>query len=257
MTEAKYLDNVKERFSAIIFPVIILVLWQVLSLLGVLYEVILPAPVKVLSAFIGIVKDGSLFIDISVSIQRVLVGTFFGMLAGLGLGIIAGIVPVIERLLRPIVDVIRQISLYAWIPLIVLWFGIGETSKDIIIARGVFIPLYINTVSGIKNIQKEYMELGKVLELRRWTFIKNIVLPSAASGIFAGVRLALSGAWTAVVAAEMLGGLTGLGYALLHAKEFLQNDKLIALMFVIGLLAAVTDFLLGQIEKRAFKWKST
>ncbi len=101
------------------------------------------------------------------------------------------------------------------------------------------------------------MELGKVLELSRWTFIKNIVLPSAASGIFAGVRLALSGAWTAVVAAEMLGGLTGLGYALLHAKEFLQNDKLIALMFVIGLLAAVTDFLLGQIEKRAFKWKST
>lgn len=244
------------RFSnAVIFPLIILLTWQILGSLGVLYETILPSPIKVVRAFISIVNDGTLAIDVWVSLQRVLIGSFFGILAGLALGFISGIVPFIERLLQPIVDVIRQISLYAWIPLIVLWFGIGETSKDIIIARGVFIPVYINCVSGIKNIQKEYVELGKVLELSKGTFLRKIVFPSAAPVIFTGLRLAVGDAWTAVVAAEVLGGLTGLGYALLNAKEFLKSDKLIALMFVIAILAALTDFILKQIEKRAFKWK--
>jgi sulfonate transport system permease protein len=249
-------DKLLRGANAVIFPIIILLLWQVLSSLGVLYEAVLPSPVKVVNAFVEMVKDGSLFIDVEVSVERVLGGTVSGIVIALALGVIAGLVPFIERLFRPIVDVIRQISLYAWIPLIILWFGIGEVSKVIIIARGVFIPAYINTVSGIQNIPKEYVELGKVLELSRGTFVRKIVFPSAAPIIFAGLRLAISGAWTAVVAAEMLGGLTGLGYALLHAKEFLQNDRLIALMFVIGILAAVSDWILGQIEKHAFnKWK--
>jgi sulfonate transport system permease protein len=249
-------DRLLKFGNSALFPVLILALWQLLSSLGVLYEAVLPSPAKVINAFVEIVKDGSLFVDVEVSVERVLCGTFFGVIIALALGILAGLVPVVERMLRPIVDVVRQISLYAWIPLIILWFGIGEVSKVIIIARGVFIPAYINTVSGIQNIPKEYVELGKVLELSRGTFIRKIVFPSAAPIIFAGLRLAISGAWTAVVAAEMLGGLTGLGYALLHAKEFLQNDRLIALMFVIGILAALSDWVLGLIEKHAFnKWK--
>ncbi len=251
--------TLKNRFArfgnAVIFPLIILLTWQVLGMMGVLYETILPSPVKVLNAFIAILQDGSLATDVWVSLKRVLTGAFFGILAGLVLGFVSGLVPFVERLFQPIIDVIRQISLYAWIPLIVLWFGIGETSKDIIIARGVFIPVYINCVSGIKNIQKEYVELGQVLELSKSTFLKKIVFPSAAPVIFTGLRLAVGDAWTAVVAAEVLGGLTGLGYALLNAKEFLKSDKLIALMFVIAVLAALSDFILKQIEKRAFKWK--
>ncbi len=243
--------------NSIIFPLIILAIWQILGSLGILYETILPSPAKVVKAFIEIVKDGTLAVDIVVSLKRVLVGAFFGIVVGLVLGFISGLVPFVERLLRPIVDIIRQISLYAWIPLIVLWFGIGELSKDVIIARGVFIPVYINCVSGIKNIQKEYVELGKVLELNRSTFLRKIVFPSAAPVIFTGLRLAIGEAWTAVVAAEVLGGLTGLGYALLNAKEFLKSDKLIAIMFVIAFLAAISDVLLRQVEKRAFRWKET
>lgn len=248
-------DRLLRAGNAVIFPLIILLLWQILGSMGILYETILPAPTKVAKAFVEIVKDGSLAIDVWVSLKRVLIGSFFGILAGLTLGLISGLVPFVERLLQPIVDIIRQISLYAWIPLIVLWFGIGELSKDVIIARGVFIPVYINCVSGIKNIQKEYVELSKVLELNRTTFLRRIVFPSASPVIFTGLRLAVGDAWTAVVAAEVLGGLTGLGYALLNAKEFLKSDRLIAVMFVIAILAAASDFVLKQIEKRAFKWK--
>ena len=115
-------DRLLRVGNAVIFPLIILLIWQILGSLGVLYETILPSPVKVVRAFISIVKDGSLAIDVWVSLQRVLIGSFFGILAGLALGFISGLVPFIERLLQPIVDVIRQISLYAWIPLIVISF---------------------------------------------------------------------------------------------------------------------------------------
>lgn len=237
------------------FPILIILIWQLLGSLGILYETILPSPVKVIRAFITMVEDGSLAVDVWVSLKRVIGGAFFGVLVGLGLGILSGLVPVIDRLLKPIIDVIRQISLYAWIPLIVLWFGIGEVSKDVIIARGVLIPVYINTVSGIKNVDNNYIELSKVLELNKSTFLRKIVFPAAAPVIFTGFRLAISEAWTAVVAAEVLGGLTGLGYALLNAKEFLKSDRLIAIMFVIAFLGFVSDALLRQVEKKAFRWK--
>lgn len=248
-------EKILKLLNSIFFPLIILALWQILGSLGILYETILPSPVKVIKALFSMIEDGTLIVDIGVSLKRVVVGSFFGIVAGLVLGFISGLNIYIERFFQPFVDIIRQISLYAWIPLIVLWFGIGEVSKDVIIARGVFIPVYINSLSGIKNIQKEYVELGQVLELNKPTFLKKIVFPSAAPVIFTGLRLAVGEAWTAVVAAEVLGGLTGLGYALLNAKEFLKSDKLIAVMLVIALLAALTDLILKQVEKRVFVWK--
>lgn len=248
-------EKILKLLNSIFFPLIILALWQILGSLGILYETILPSPVKVIKALFSMIEDGTLIVDIGVSLKRVVVGSFFGIVAGLVLGFISGLNIYIERFFQPFVDIIRQISLYAWIPLIVLWFGIGEVSKDVIIARGVFIPVYINSLSGIKNIQKEYVELGQVLELNKPTFLKKIVFPSAAPVIFTGLRLAVGEAWTAVVAAEVLGGLTGLGYALLNAKEFLKSDKLIAVMLVIAVLAALTDLILKQVEKRVFVWK--
>lgn len=249
--------NILKFLNTIFFPVLIIAIWQILGSFGILYETILPSPIKVAKAFVEIVEDGTLAVDIGVSLQRVLVGASLGIVVGLVFGFVSGLIPFVERLLKPIVDVVRQISLYAWIPLIVLCFGIGEMSKDIIIARGVFIPVYVNAVSGIKNVEKSYIELSKVLELSKSVFFRKIIFPAAAPVIFTGLRLAISEAWTAVVAAEVLGGLTGLGYALLNAKEFLKSDKLIAIMFVIAFLGFVSDSILRQIEKRAFKWKET
>jgi sulfonate transport system permease protein len=194
-------------------------------------------------------------VDVLVSMRRVLWGYFWGALVALSLGVGSGLNKVIERLVSPVINIIRQIPLYAWMPLIILWFGIGETSKELIIARGVAIPVYLNTVQGIHSVQVEYYELAKVLELKRSIFLRKIVLPSATSSIFTGLRLAAGNSWMAVVAAEMLGGLTGLGYALLQAKEFLWSDKLIALMIVIAVIGVAIDALIQQIEKRTMKWK--
>ena len=249
------LEKAKEILNTCAVPLGILILWQVLSSLGLLMEVILPSPVKVIEAFFEMVRDGSLEVDILVSLKRVLVGYFSGTIIALVLGIASGLNTKMNRLISPVINIIRQIPLYAWMPLIILWFGIGETSKYIIIARGVAIPIYLNTVEGIHSVQMQYYELAQVLELKRNVFLRKIVLPSAASSIFTGLRLAAGNSWMAVVAAEMLGGLTGLGYALLQAKEFLWSDRLIALMIVIAVIGVLVDLLLRGVETSCMKWK--
>ena len=241
--------------NTIAVPVLLLALWQILSGSGLLLDVILPSPVKVVKALFEMIKDGSLGVDLAVSGKRVLIGYLWGAGIALILGVFSGLNKIAERVFSPVINVIRQIPLYAWMPLIILWFGIGEVSKEIIIARGVLIPIYLNTLQGIKGVQAEYFELAEVLELKRSVFLIKVVLPSAVSSIFTGLRLGAGNAWMAVVAAEMLGGLTGLGYALMKSREFLWSDKLIALMVVIGVIGVIIDLILHQIEIRSLKWK--
>ncbi len=241
--------------NTIAVPVLLIILWQALAGSGLLLEVILPSPVKVIKAFFEMIKDGSLGVDLAVSGKRVLIGYLWGAGIALILGVFSGLNKIAERVFSPIINVIRQIPLYAWMPIIILWFGIGEVSKEIIIARGVLIPIYLNTLQGIKGVQAEYFELAEVLELKRSVFLRKIVLPSAVSSIFTGLRLGAGNAWMAVVAAEMLGGLTGLGYALMKSREFLWSDKLIALMVVIGVIGVVIDVILRKIEENTLRWK--
>jgi len=250
-TKEKILNFLNSAFV----PVIFILIWQFLSGVGFLNELFLPSPVKVFKAFIEMAKSGVLFDDIWVSAKRVLWGCFWGILIGLSLGIVSGLFSPLAKVLEPIIDAIRQISVYAWIPLIILWFGIGETSKIIIIGRSVMIPVYVNCLSGIRDVRKEYMELAEVLELSRSLYLRKVLLPAATPSIFTGLRLAAGNAWTSVVAAEMLGGLTGLGYALLHAKDYMRSDQLIALMFVIAIIGMLLDLLLRLLEKRIFRWK--
>lgn len=242
-------------FNMTIVPVILLVIWQLFSNAGLIYDVILPSPIKCVEAFWEIVKNGSLKVDLLVSLKRVLFGCAWGISIGLVFGILAGFSRIVERIVDPIINVLRQIAIYAWIPLIILWFGIGDLSKIIIIAKAVLVPVYVNTLSGIRDINTQYIELADVLELDKKTFLLKIVLPSAAPIIFSGLRLSVSAAWTSVVAAEMLGGLTGLGYALLNAKDYLKSDRLIALMAVIAFIGIFFDNALLFLQKKLFKWK--
>lgn len=247
--------KLSEFANSAFVPVLLIITWQLLSNAGVIYEVILPSPLKVVKGFLEMVENGTLWIDIVVSGKRVLIGSFWGIIIGMAFGVISGLSKIVERILEPIVNVIRQIATLAWIPLIILWFGIGEFSKELIIAKAVLVPVYLNTLRGMKEVSKSYTELSQVLELNRWTYLSKIVFPSAAPIIFTGLRLAIGNAWQAVVAAEMLGGLTGLGYSLLNAKDFVRSDKLIALMIVIALIGMVLDALLQLLEKKIFSWK--
>ena len=248
-------SRIGKYLNMTVVPFILLVIWQSLSSAGLLYEVILPSPLKCVSALGEIIKNGSLKIDLFVSLKRVIFGCLWGVSLGFIFGLLAGFNKYIERVIDPIINILRQIAIYAWIPLIILWFGIGDLSKIIIIAKAVLVPVYVNTLSGIRDINVQYLELAEVLELNKVTLLTKVIFPAAAPVIFSGFRLAVSAAWTSVVAAEMLGGLTGLGYALLNAKDYLKSDRLIALMAVIAVIGILFDTLLLQMQKVIFKWK--
>ncbi|TQI66825.1 ABC transporter permease [Clostridium sp. KNHs216] len=250
-----FVSRIKIYANLMIVPLLLLAVWQILSGTGLLLEVVLPSPWKVLMGLRSIILDGTLGIDLRDSGIRVLVGYFWGVLIGLSLGLASGLSKFVERLVGPVVDVLRQIPLYAWIPLIILWFGIGEMSKYVIIAKSVFIPVFVNTLQGIRGVSKDYIEVSQVLELRYFKLLSKVVLPSALPSIFTGLRLGAGFAWMAVVAAEMLGGLTGIGYGLLQAKDFLQSDKLIALMLVIGLVGFLVDRVLKVAESSVLHWR--
>lgn len=252
---SRIIDWLGRFVNTVAFPLLIIVIWQFLASSGMLLEVILPSPVKVGQAFVGMVEDGTLLVDLTISLQRILKGYFFGAVIAVVLGIAGGLVKFVERLFSPIVNIVRQIPLLAWLPLLILWFGVGELSKTIIIAEGVFIPVYVNTLQGIHSVQNEHRELAKVLELTNADYVTRIVLPSAVSSIFTGLRLSAGNAWMALTAAEMMGGLTGLGYGLINARDFLLSAKLIALMFVIAALGLLCDAIIRLFERVALRWK--
>lgn len=250
-----FFEKLKVYANLWAIPVLLLLLWQALSSAGVFLEVILPSPVKVVQGFIEIIKNGTLLVDLRFSGYRVVIGYFWGAILGLFFGVTCGLSKVMERLVSPIIDMIRQIPTFAWIPLIILWFGIGETSKYIIIAKAVFVPIFINTLQGIRGVFGDYIEVAEVLEIPYLKRLQKVILPSALPSIFTGLRLSAGNSWMAVVAAEMLGGLQGLGYGLLQAKDFLESDKLLALMFVIGIIGLVIDRVIRRIESLALHWR--
>jgi sulfonate transport system permease protein len=250
-------EKFKIYANLLLAPAVLLLVWQLLSSAGLLMEVVLPSPVKVVKALAQITKDGSLALDFTTSAGRVFKGYLWGVGVGLSIGVSCGLSKFMERLTGPIVDTIRQIPMMAWIPLIILWFGIGETSKTIIIAKSVFVPVFVNTLQGIRGVPRDYIEVAAVLELSRVKLLRTVILPSALPSIFTGLRLGAGFSWMAVVAAEMLGGLTGLGYGLLRARDFLESDKLIALMIVIGLVGLVLDRLIRLLESKVLHWRKT
>lgn len=249
------LEQIKVIANLFAMPVLLLVLWQILSSTGVFLEVILPSPIKVVQGFGEIVKNGTLAIDLKISLYRVLVGYFWGSFLGLVLGVSCGLSKFMERLIGAIVDTVRQIPTMAWIPLIVLWFGIGETSKYIIIAKSVFIPIFVNTLQGIRGVSNDYIEVAEVLEIPYFKRLRKVILPSALPSIFTGVRLGAGNSFMAVVAAEMLGGISGLGFALSQSRDFLQSDRLIALMFVIGILGLLIDRIIKLAQASVLHWR--
>jgi sulfonate transport system permease protein len=236
-------------------PIFLIILWQSLSVAGVFIEVILPSPLRVIKGLVKIIGDGTLAIDLKASGYRVLVGYFWGVTIGITLGFASGLSKFMERIISPLVDVMRQIPIFAWIPLIILWFGITDLSKYIIIGKSVFVPIFVNTLQGIRGVSNDYIEVAEVLEVSQVKRLYKVILPSALPLIFTGVRLGAGFAWMAVVAAEMLGGLTGLGYGLMHARDFLESDKLIALMLVIGVLGFVIDRTLLFVGNHLLRWR--
>jgi sulfonate transport system permease protein len=236
-------------------PVLFLLIWEMLGNKGVINGSILPKPTRIWHTFISLVQTGKLQKHLSASILRVLAGFLIGSAAGVILGLLMGIFHYFNKAVAVIFGVLRPIPMIGLVPLFILWFGIGETSKVLVIMMGTFWPVLINTQHGIASIDKSYFEIAQLLEKDRLTTLMKIVIPAAMPSIFTGLRLGISAAWKSVVAAEMLAATKGIGYMISNARELAQPDKMFVGLLAIGLIGILIDFVILKLQKKLISWE--
>lgn len=238
----------------ILLLVIILAVWEVMYLNGNLNPIILPAPVKVWNTFIGLLISKTLIKNLWISILRVLKGYVIASVLGVGLGILIGLFKHVRILTELIIQIIKPIPPIAWNPLVILWFGIGESGKVFLIFLGGFFTVLTNVVDGIRQADAKLLEVSQSVETPFLKHVFSVVIPGAAPNIFTGLRVGLSSCFMCVVAAELVSSNTGLGYMIMNARQFGQTDVVIVGMLVIGLIGKVMDSLLKVVERRIIKW---
>lgn len=238
-------------------PLLLLALWSVGSAAGFIDARNLSAPWTVVSTAGDLIAEGRLQSNLATSAQRALLGLLFGTAAGLALAIAAGLSRIGEGIIDGPVQIKRAIPSLALIPLLILWFGIGESMKVITIALGVFVPVYIHTHNGLRTIDGRYAELAETVRLSRTAFVRHVVLPGALPGFLLGMRFAVTAAWLSLVVVEQVNATSGIGYMMELARTYGQTDIIIVGLVVYGLLGLVSDALVRLVERKALSWRRT
>lgn len=243
--------NETENFILLGF---LMLVWQLTDVFGLVSQVILPSPANILSRCIELLQSGVLLDNVVISMARVLQGYCLASALAILLGVFIGLSSHCRRLTDLIVQILKPIPPIAWIPLVILWFGIGEQSKVFLIFIGGFFTILTNVVDGIRRIDPKLVEIARVFETSQLKFISKVVMPSALPSIFTGLRVGLGQCWMCVVAAELVASATGLGYMIMNARQFGQTDVVIIGMLTIGILGKLMNGVLQVVEKRVINW---
>ncbi len=249
--------KVKQILLSVIIPIIVIIAWYYVTNYKDTPAAILPKISAVGRAFIKQLNNGQLIEDVSVSVARVLKGYFFAALLGITLGTLKGMSLTIRSILTLSLNTIRQIPMMAWIPMIILWCGIGDLSKVVIIILGAFFPIMVNTLSGITSTPLGYIEVAKLYRLNSGQIFIRVYLPSALPQIFVGLKVGLGISWMAVVAAELIASSSGIGFRMSEARNLMQPDVMIVGMILIGILGILMDRMLSFLSKKVTPWVQT
>lgn len=250
----KTLKKLLDAFEYIALIAGIIILWILLDKTGNLNSVIMPSPSSVIKTIKELIVDGTLWTNLLISVTRVLKGYFAAVILGVGLGILIGLSKHLDRLSGLLIQIIKPIPPIAWIPLVILWFGIGESGKIFLIFLGGFFTILVNVIDGIRQTDIKLIEVSKSMETPFFKHVFMMVIPGAAPNIFTGLRIGLSSCWMCVVAAELVSSTTGLGYLIMNARQFGQTDVVIVGMLTIGIIGKIMDSLLKWIEARVIRW---
>ena len=234
--------------------VVILVVWIVMGSTGKLNPVIMPSLSKVGSTFLSLIESGNIWENLGISVWRVLQGYLLASVLGIVLGILIGLSRHLDRLTALLIQIIKPIPPIAWIPLVILWFGIGEGGKVFLIFLGGFFTILINVIDGIRQTDRKLVEVSKSMETPFFKHIFEMVIPGAAPNIFTGLRTGLSSCWMCVVAAGLVSSTTGLGYLIMNARQFGKTDVVIIGMLTIGITGKIMDSLLRLLERFIIRW---
>lgn len=243
--------------SGLLIPVGLLILWEVLSRLGVLPPNLLPAPSTVAVTLWELTVSGDLFGHIGMTLGRVLVGFFLGTFVATILGALTGYSRAAHRLLDPLLQALRNIPSLAWVPLFILWLGIDELSKVALIAVGIFFPVYLNLMTGIQGVDRKLVEVGRVYRLSQLQLIWRVFLPATLPSYLVGLRSGLGLGWMFVVAAEIMGASRGLGFLLVDGQTTGRPAVIIASILLFAALGKLTDALLAALGRHWLKWQDS
>lgn len=231
----------KKALLGVTVPFIILIAWWFVTANGLIPSSLLPTLQSVKSAFIEATQSGQLQSDLLISLKRVVQGFLMASVLGIFLGTVMGMSKTLCAMLLPLVTTIRQIPMIAWFPLIILWCGIGELSKVVVIVIAAFFPVLVNTLNGIQSTPDSYIEVADLYKLTKLERFTKLYMPHALPDILVGVKLGLGVSWMAVVAAELVAATSGIGFRMNDARSMMRSDKVIVCMILIGLVGVLMD----------------
>ncbi|MFD4639119.1 ABC transporter permease [Lentzea sp. NPDC058436] len=244
-------------YGRVLGPALIITVWSIASATGALDPRILSAPWTIVRTGIELTENGKLPESILTSLQRAALGFFFGATAGTLLAIASGLSRVGEALIDGTVQVKRAIPSLGLIPLLILWLGIGEEFKIVVIAVTIATIMYLQTYSALTGIDSRYVELAEAVGLKRSQYVRKVVFPGALPGFFLGLRLAVTASWLSLVVLEQINATSGIGYLMFQAQNYGQTDVIVVGLVVYGLFGFVSDALLRVVERRALAWRRT
>ena len=237
-----------------ILPAFLLVAWEAAARTGLISTSVLPAPSAVLAACWRLLLSGELLSNVGTSTWRALGGFAIGGAIGFALGIANGV----SRLTRDVTDttlqMIRNVPHLALIPLVILWFGIGEEAKLFLVALGVFFPIYVNTLLGIQSVDPQLVEMGRIYGMRPFELFRRVILPGALPAIFVGLRYGLGIMWLTLIVAETIAASSGLGHMAMEAREFMLIDVVVLAILIYALLGKLADSLARGLERHFLQW---
>lgn len=235
--------------GGLLLPALILLAWQIVTTSGLVEPYRLPTPASVFLAGVELAESGQLWTHIAISVQRVLLGFAIGSVIGLAAAGLVGLSRLGDILLSPTLAAVRAVPSLAWVPLLILWMQIGESSKVTLIAIGAFFPVYTTVASALRHVDPHLVEAGRSFSLHGWSLFRTVQLPAVVPSVVSGLRLALAQAWLFLVAAELIASSMGLGFLLTDSQSNGRVDRILLSIVLLALLGTLTNGVLALVEK--------
>lgn len=236
--------------KALVVPVVLIIIWQIGGSQGWIKTTAISTPAKIIAKMVEMIQKGSLQKNILISLKRVIIGFVIGAGLGILLGTVLGVFKSINSYLRLIMDLLRPVPVIVWVPVLILWIGIGEGTKVIVIAIGTFWPVFLNVMDGVMNVNQKYLEVATIFCKDRRDTIFKVILPAAVPYLLSGIRIASGNALMGVVGAEMFASSSGLGYMVTFFREMNQPASMMVGVLMIAILGALVNLVIQKLNKK-------
>jgi len=236
-------------------PVAILIIWEVLAEAGVLSPTYAPAPTAIARTAVDLWRQGVLGPDLAISLRRAAIGLALGLSAGIVTGVIGGLLTSGENLFNGIVQIFNTIPILAILPVMIVWFGIGELPKVLIIAFGAFVPMYLNLFAAIRGVDQRLIEMARTTGAGRWRLVTRVMFPGALPGFLVGLRFSLAYSILGLVAAETVNANSGIGFLITNGQTYLQTNQVFVGLVIYSILGLLADQFVRALERALLRWR--